>query len=331
MRLPTSDPLIISPFGTGFGRQGSNFLFSSSEATMSMADWSSGFIAVDWGTTNRRAYLLSPSGAVLADFEDDYGVTSVASGGFPNAVRAITQRLGERPMLLAGMIGSNRGWREVPYLRCPAGPGELAARLAWVEPGRIAIVPGLAIVSGQTGDVMRGEEVQLFGLVGMDSTAADATVCHPGTHNKWAHLNGGQVTHFQTTMTGEIFALLRKHSILSPLLQRPVTPDAAFLAGVEATFGGAQLTTELFSIRAGVLLSLLDERDAAARASGLVIGCDLLAGLALASGDEVIVLGRPSLTHLYAAALSHCERKPREVDGAEAFVAGMQAIKEAIA
>jgi len=233
-------------------------------------------------------------------------------------------------MLLAGMIGSNRGWQEAPYLRCPAGVGQLASQLTWVEPARIAIVPGLAVVSDHTGDVMRGEEVQLVGLVGMDSTAADATVCHPGTHTKWARMAGGQVTHFQTAMTGEIFALLREHSILSPMLQRPVAPDAAFLAGVEATFGGAQLTAALFSIRARVVLSLLDERDAASCASGLLIGCDLRAGLALASGDKVIVLGRPSLTRLYAAALGHCGRKPREVDGAKAFVAGMQAIKEAI-
>jgi 2-dehydro-3-deoxygalactonokinase len=295
-----------------------------------MADWSNGFIAVDWGTTNRRAYLLSPTGAVLADFEDDQGVTSVQSGAFPEAVEAITRRLGERPMLLAGMIGSNRGWREVPYLPCPAGVGELAAQLAWVEAGRTAIVPGLAVVSGHSGDVMRGEEVQLFGLAHLDKAAADATVCHPGTHTKWAQLEQGQVTRFRTAMTGEMFALLREHSILSPLLQRPAQADASFLAGVEATYGGAQLTAELFSIRARVLLSLMDEKEAASYASGLLLGCDLRSGLELASSEEVIVLGRPSLNRLYAAALRHCGLKPREVDGAEAFVAGMQAIKEAI-
>lgn len=296
-----------------------------------MADWSQGYIAVDWGTTNRRAYLLSPSGELRADFEDDLGVTSVEPGHFPQAIEAITSRLGERPLLLAGMVGSNRGWHEVPYLPCPASARELAAQLAWIEPGRIAIVPGLALVSEGRGDVMRGEEVQLFGLAMLDPAAATSTVCHPGTHTKWARLEQGRVVRFQTAMTGEMFALLSEHSILAPMLKGPVSADAAFLAGVGATFKGAQLTAELFSIRAAVLLSLMDERQAAARASGLLIGCDLRTGLELSDSDIVVVLGRPELTRLYAAAIAHCGLKPREVDGAEAFVAGMQVIKEAIA
>lgn len=298
---------------------------------MSMADWSHGFIAVDWGTTNRRAYLLGPSGAVLADFEDDLGVTALETGDFLSAVQAIAQRLGDRPMLLAGMIGSNRGWQEVPYLPCPAGASELAAQLAWIEPGRIGIVPGLAFVDGRNGDVMRGEEVQLFGLVQLDASAATSIVCHPGTHTKWARLDQGRVANFRTAMTGEAFALMREHSILSPMLQQAVTPDEAFFTGVEVTFGGAQLTAELFSIRARVLLSLLDPSEAASLASGLLIGCDLRTGVNLGATSDVIVLGRPSLTKLYAAAIRHCGFNAREVDGAKAFVAGMHAIKEAIA
>jgi 2-dehydro-3-deoxygalactonokinase len=298
---------------------------------MSMADWSDGFIAVDWGTTNRRAYRLGPDGTVLAEFEDELGVTSVPSGGFPEAVAGITARLGDYPMLLAGMIGSNRGWKEVPYLTCPAGVSELAAQLVWTEWGRTAIVPGLALVDEKTGDVMRGEEVQLVGLVALEPEAANATVCHPGTHTKWARMEDGRVAQFRTAMTGELFALLREHSVLSNLLQRPVEADASFLAGVDATYAGAQLTTELFSIRARVLLSLMDEGAAASHASGLLIGADLRSGLALAKGSEVVVMGRPSLTRLYAAALAHCGKAPREIDGARAFVAGMLAIKEAIA
>jgi 2-dehydro-3-deoxygalactonokinase len=298
---------------------------------MSNTDWPDGFIAVDWGTTNRRAYRLGPDGAVIDTFEDELGVTSVPTGGFPEAVAAITVRLGDYPMLLAGMVGSNRGWKEVPYITCPAGTADLAAQLAWTEWGRTAIVPGLALVDEKTGDVMRGEEVQLVGLVALDPDTANATVCHPGTHTKWARMEGGRVAQFRTAMTGELFALLREHSVLSNLLQRPVEPDTSFLAGVEATYAGAQLTSELFSIRARVLLSLMDEDAAASYASGLLIGADMRSGMAIAGEDEVVVLGRPSLTRLYAAAVAHCGKPCREIDGAGAFVAGMRAIKEAIA
>jgi len=83
--------------------------------------WAEGFIAVDWGTTNRRAYRLDSSGQCVGEFEDDGGVLTVPAGGFPDAVAEIRQRLGEHPLLLAGMIGSNRGWKEAPYVPCPAG------------------------------------------------------------------------------------------------------------------------------------------------------------------------------------------------------------------
>lgn len=297
-----------------------------------MRNWSNGFVAVDWGTTNRRAYLLDAAGMVTAEMEDDLGVTSVPADGFERAVAAITERFGDKPMLLAGMIGSNRGWREAPYVRCPAGPAELARQLLWVEEGHIAIVPGLSTISGSHADVMRGEDVQVFGLSRLGGSGGDDTICHPGTHTKWVMRRSGRIVDFRTVMTGEMFSLLRDHSILAPLLQGEVEPGEPFLAGVDAGWSGAALTAELFSIRAKVLLALMDAKDAPAYASGLLLGCDLHAGLPAAAGkDDVIVVGRPSLTRLYAAALDRCGFIGREVDGAEAFVAGMQLIKESFA
>ena len=94
-------------------------------------DWSDGFIAGDWGTTNRRAYRIDASGKCVDEFEDNKGVLAVAAGGFPAAVAEIRQRLGDLPLLLAGMIGSNRGWKEAPYVAAPAGLDELAKGLVW--------------------------------------------------------------------------------------------------------------------------------------------------------------------------------------------------------
>jgi 2-dehydro-3-deoxygalactonokinase len=95
--------------------------------------WSDGFIAVDWGTTNRRAYLIGGSGACENEFEDHKGVLSIEPGGFPDAIAEIRHRLGDKPLLLAGMVGSNRGWKEAPYVPCPAGLDELVAALVWAS------------------------------------------------------------------------------------------------------------------------------------------------------------------------------------------------------
>ena len=117
--------------------------------------WMDGYIAVDWGTTNRRAYLIDSSGKHTDEFEDGKGVLSVAAGGFPEAVEEIRKRLGDKPLLLAGMVGSNRGWKEAPYVPCPASLDELTAKLVWIGK-REAIVPGVSYIGDSRADVMRG-------------------------------------------------------------------------------------------------------------------------------------------------------------------------------
>ena len=296
-----------------------------------MRGWHDGFIAVDWGTTNRRAYRLGADGTVVDQMEDDAGVTAIKPGQFPAALARITDRLGEAPLLMAGMIGSNRGWQEAPYLPCPVSAPELARQLLWVEPERVAIVPGISFVSADHTDVMRGEEVQVFGHMA-EHDARETLLCHPGTHTKWVRVTDGAIVSFRTFMTGELFALLREHSILAPLLHGGTEPDSDFLTGAEAGLAGANLAGELFSVRAGVLLGRRDPAQAAAWVSGLLIGADVAGGLAgcdtQASPRNVIVLGRPTLNRLYVAALAHAGIPAVGADGGPAFIAGMLALRK---
>lgn len=290
--------------------------------------WRDGYIAVDWGTTNRRAYAVDAGGRVTESVEDDLGLMSVPAGGFEAAAAEIAARLGERPMLLAGMVGSNRGWREAAYVPCPAGADELAKNLLWIEPGRIAIVPGVSQAGAAGADVMRGEEVQVLGAVAAGLAPPDSLICHPGTHAKWIRMQGGRIASFRTMMTGELFSLLSKHSILAAQLQGEAVPDAAFRGAARDALGGAELLAGLFGVRARFLLGEGGD-DGASFASGLLIGSDVRAGLKLDSGDGPIVLmGRPDLCALYAAALAEAGRETIEVDGAEAFLAGIHILTE---
>ena len=293
--------------------------------------WAEGFIAVDWGTTNRRAWRLDAGGRVVDEMADGQGILAVPKGAFPGAVAMLTARLGDLPLLLAGMIGSNRGWLEAPYVAAPAGLGDLAAGLRWVERGHIAIVPGVSFDAGGRADVMRGEEVQILGAAAAGLVAPDATICHPGTHNKWIRLERGRIAAFRTVMTGELFNLLKAHSILSDLLARPAEPGAAFAAGVRHGLAQVDLTAELFSVRARVLLGKADAEAASSYVSGLLIGADLRVGLGLAGDGEIVVMGRPDLTGLFAAALNEAKRTCREVEGEEAFLAGARRLAELIA
>ena len=291
--------------------------------------WES-LIAVDWGTTNRRGYLIEAGGRMTDEMEDDRGILAVGTHGFDAAVAELKGRLGDRPLLMAGMIGSNRGWVEAPYVPCPAGLPELAQSLKWVVPERIAIVPGVSYLSGERADVMRGEEVQILGAYAEGLVPADATICHPGTHNKWISLEDGRIASFRTIMTGELFNLLKEHSILADLLAAPAEADAAFEAGVRHCLTYPDLPAELFSVRARVLLGQAPRESAASYTSGLLIGTDVRIGLATAPAGEIVVMGRPELTRLYAAALAVAGRMAREVDGEEAFLAGCRHLAELI-
>jgi 2-dehydro-3-deoxygalactonokinase len=291
--------------------------------------WADGYIAVDWGTTNRRAYRIDADGKHVGEFEDHKGVLSVPVGGFPDAVAEIRQRLGDLPLLLAGMVGSNRGWVEAAYVPCPASIDDLAGKLAWAGK-REAIVPGVSYVGDGRADVMRGEEVQLLGAIAAGLMDPDGLACHPGTHNKWATLRGGKISTFRTVMTGELYNLLKEHSILSDLLQGKVEANDVFRAAARHAIYNEALPAELFSVRAGVLLGQAKKEDAASHTSGLLIGADVRIGLSHPNAAEIGVLGRPDLTRLYAAAIGEANRRAIEHDGEQCFLAGIQEIAKRI-
>lgn len=286
-----------------------------------MSKIASAFVAVDWGTTNRRAWTVT-GGTATPLLADEQGI--LACTDFAAAVAELRARGGGLPLLMAGMIGSNRGWVEVPYVAAPAGLAEIAAAVTWVERG-IGIVPGVSFVDGLRADIMRGEEVAMLG-----ANLANGLVCHPGTHTKWVEMEDGAIARFRTVMTGDVFAALAHRSILSDLLAHPAPVDDAFTAGVDHALASTDLTAELFSTRARVILGRADAAHAASYVSGLLIGSDVRIGLGRLRADVVPVLGAPVLTARFAAALTLAGRTAVEHDGGTAFIAGMMAIAGAL-
>ena len=178
---------------------------------------------------------------------------------------------------------------------------------------------------------MRGEEVQLLGGVAAGMVDPEGFVCHPGTHNKWALLRHGTIQIFGTVMTGELFNLLKEHSILADLLQTPVEVNDAFKRGVRHAMEREMLPADLFGVRAAVLLGQADKDDASSYVSGLLIGTDVRIGLTWPASARIGVIGRPELTRLYAAAIAETNREAVEIDGEQCFLAGIQQIAERIA
>lgn len=309
------------------------------------------FIAVDWGTSSFRAALLSPQGAVLDELAAPRGILGFKPDEFVPYLSSTCARFtaaegaGGALFLLSGMIGSKNGLLEVPYCPCPATPFDVAAALGWVKtsliPNQIAIVPG---VRSGFEDVMRGEETQVFGAAAVLGLQ-DAVMVLPGTHSKWAQLQGGAITGFHTYMTGELYALLAQHSILAKSL--PDATDAAtaldtaaFLQGIDratnASAGGHSLLGSAFSVRVKSLFNQLQPAQAASYLSGLVIGDELAARRLQPSMQEgqpgqpgqdtpVIVIGSPTLCERYLLALHHLGVPARAL-GNQAAWAGLHSI-----
>ncbi|MFD1786331.1 2-dehydro-3-deoxygalactonokinase [Sphingomonas floccifaciens] len=278
------------------------------------------WLAIDWGTTNRRVYAIAADGTVVASERDDRGILSVAPDGYAAEVADIRARFGDLTILCAGMVGSNRGWADLPYVPCPASVAALAEAVRWVEPGRTAIVPGVTVAEGRRRDVMRGEEVQLLGAVSAGLAPADALLCQPGTHCKWAWMVDGRIDRFVTAMTGELYALIGKHSLLSAQMTGPAAPGTDFLAGVADAADG-DLSARLFGVRADAVTGEGAIGHAASYISGLLIGVDVRERLG--AGDHAYVLADATLGGLYRAAIEAVGGRATLIDSQAAFVAGI--------
>jgi 2-dehydro-3-deoxygalactonokinase len=258
---------------------------------------------------------------------------SISPDGWETAFADLTRALGGPPprlSLLAGMAGADRGWRMAPYLPCPASIEDLARALCWVSPGAVAIVPGLSFADDATADVMRGEETQVLGAAAAALVPPDCFTCHPGTHTKWTVLHDGRVTGFRTAMTGELFALLKQHSILADRMRDEVVAGPDFDAGVERGLAGGALAADLFTIRADALGGLGRISNGAAYASGVLIGSDVRGGLSMSAERTVHIIARQDIAALYVRAIEQAGRSAVAIDGGTAVLAGLQRIAELV-
>jgi 2-dehydro-3-deoxygalactonokinase len=288
-------------------------------------------IAIDWGTSSLRGARLGHTGQVLESREFARGILTVPLGQFEvvfNELFGDWMQAEGALCLISGMAGSRQGWQEAPYCPCPEGFAELGQHLLWLQAERIALVPGLSCIGQDalhTPDVMRGEEVQIFGalqMAGRDS----ATLVLPGTHSKWVQVQGGRVTQFQTFMTGEVYALLSQQSILGKTLDlNGAFDEAAFLQGVDQSQTAGSVLNKLFAVRT---LGLFERMSAAALPSylsGLLIGEELRTQSVSVDSAPVILIGSNTLTQRYTLALRHL-RIPCQSRGAEATWAGLFAL-----
>ncbi|MDQ6634532.1 MAG: 2-dehydro-3-deoxygalactonokinase [Gemmatimonadota bacterium] len=270
-------------------------------------------IGLDWGTTALRAFLLADDGVVIDSRTEPWGIMHVPHGDFAAAFETVTAEWRRKwrglSAIAAGMVGSANGWVETPYRAAPAGVDELASALTTVPGADLRIVPGIAAL-GERPDVMRGEETQIAGALAIETALVRSLLVLPGTHSKWARLQDGRITEFTTFITGELFAVLREHSILG---RAPVSTERAgigakledaFARGVRAAQGSPRgVAPLLFSARALVVTDRLAGAASLHYLSGLLIGDEVRCGLAQ-YGVPAALIGDAALCDRYVTALA---------------------------
>jgi 2-dehydro-3-deoxygalactonokinase len=286
-------------------------------------------IGLDWGTSNLRVMRIAPGGAVLAARSDPRGAGGLDCDDFPRVLAEVAGAWLDEglPILACGMAGGRGKWREAPYVAAPARINDLARGLVSPagNPG-VAIVPGVKRVEdGRMIDVMRGEETQ---VVGLDLAAAGRIVA-PGTHSKWIHAEPGRILGHRSFMTGELFAAIRKGTIMGAGMGEPGVDPDAFANGVRRALRDPALTAALFSVRVEGLADRLSPASAADYLSGLLIGAEVAAHRDDATGPVTLV-GAETLTARYTIALALAGFSDVQVaDGAAATARGLWRIHEA--
>lgn len=266
-------------------------------------------IAIDWGSSSLRAYRLDDRGAVLDQRRVEVGALS-CERRFADVLARQVDGWNDTLIMMCGMVGARGGWREVPYVKCPAGAGEIAAAIVSLEESTTALagrelrmVPGMINHgSTSTADVMRGEETQIIGLLDAIGDGTH-TVCLPGTHSKWAQVRDGTIQSIHTSMTGEAYALFRTHSVLARLMSADDPPfdAAAFDEGLLRSGDAGGLLHHLFGVRTAGLLGRLSDTESPSYLSGLLIGHEIRAQSP--HPQRVHLIGNDRLLTVYAHAL----------------------------
>jgi 2-dehydro-3-deoxygalactonokinase len=296
------------------------------------------YVAVDWGTSSFRLWLVDRAGNILGERRSHEGMMVAGKLGFATVLQSHLEAAGAAPglpVIVCGMAGARGGWVEAGYVDTPA---RLASVLkhAVAVPGQdrdIRILPGIAQRDPNAPDVMRGEETQLLGALGVEA-ADDAVVCMPGTHSKWVRAKGGSVERFATFMTGELFDAVSRETILSHAVAGADEAEDidAFKSAVMAAFETPSFAANLlFQVRSGQLLYGGKPSSAREKISGTLIGLELAAGLVGEARKEGIMLvasGR--LQRLYQLAFDTVSVPVRSIGAEDAVRRGLSMAAESI-
>ncbi len=288
------------------------------------------YLAVDWGSTNFRLFGIDADNNVVLESHAPLGVFQIGQRNFAEVLAEHLTTLGPDamtlPIVMAGMIGSRSGWFDVPYVAAPSNIHTLSKSayhfdLPWGPDAYI--IPGMSFIDDtMRRDVMRGEEVQLFGLLAHTSKHYDVAIL-PGTHSKHVTFCGKRISSFTTYFTGEMYHLLSEHSsVRPPTLASTRFHQDAFMLGVKRAQEGS-LLSDVFSARTAQLFADLPDEHIADFLSGILIGHELAH---VPKNAQIAFIGGEKLCHRYRVAALSLSLQSDIHSGDQCFLEGMSSL-----
>lgn len=289
------------------------------------------WIGIDWGTTNLRVFAMGTNGHVIDEKTSDQGMAKLAPHEFEHTLLDmiapwLSQDM-EIPVYASGMVGAKNGWQEAPYRKVPCAPvaHDCLIHIPTLDKRiRVHVLPGLSQAS--PADVMRGEETQIAGFL-LQSPNYSGAICLPGTHSKWVSISDANVTKFSTYMTGELFDVLSKQTILSATVSSDEWDEQAFLGSARQAVNEPQcVAEELFGLRAASLLDDTPPKKMRARLSGLLIGQEIGLSKRYWENQNVTLIGSSATVPFYQQVLHDLGCKIETIGAKEASLAGLSLV-----
>ena len=260
------------------------------------------WIAIDWGTSFFRAYLIE-NDQVLDSIHTKDGIKFLEKASFEKTLIKLIEPWLENnykiEVLASGMVGSKQGWVEAPYQSTPCNLHNVDFISPSVKDKRFSLKIFSGISQSNKPDVMRGEETQIAGFL-HDNPNFNGSICLPGTHSKWVQIENGHIINFKTFMTGELFEIISKNSVLIHSVTSNKIKKNELIMAVDEIFKKPEIFgNALFQLRADDLINSRGSEIYKSKLSGYLLGLELLGSLEFWEKKDIVLIGNADLIELY--------------------------------
>jgi len=289
------------------------------------------WIAVDWGTSTFRAYLVQ-NNEVSDTIETKDGMKFVKSHLFEQTLLTLIDRWLDNDkiteILASGMVGSKQGWEEAPYQKTPCNLKSLNYITPSLKDNRISLKIFSGVSQINQPDVMRGEETQIAGFLN-ENPNFNGSICLPGTHSKWVEIKNNNIVKFKTFMTGELFEIISKNSVLIHSIKAEKIDKMELLKSVDKILQKPELfSNALFQLRADDLINSKGPLIYKSRLSGYLLAIELLGSVEFWKNSDIVLIGNPDLTAMYQFVLNKKVKSIKKFLSRDMILKGLKNFKK---